>query len=114
MNLPYGDPKEKQVEEKAKDLQAMEAKDEKAPEPEKSKVAFQPPQPTIAAIPPSPEPKIIRFESLEDALDSPVSTMEHLQVLFVDGGMKVDPKRCAHLWCRAVCVSMDDGKYLSG
>ena len=61
-----------------KDLQAMEVKDEKAPEPKKSKVAFQPLQSTIAAIPPSPKSKIIQFESLEDALDLPVSTMEHL------------------------------------
>ena len=64
-----------------KDLQAMEAKDEKAPEPKMSKVAFQPLQPTIAAIPPSPEPEIIWFESNEEALDSPVPTMEHLQAL---------------------------------
>lgn len=98
-----GDPKEKEVKEETKEVPAMETKGEKAPEPEKSKVAFQPPQPTIAAIPPSPKPQVIRFESLEDALDSPLSTIEHLRGLFVDGGMKVDPKRRAHLWCRAVC-----------
>ena len=82
-NERYSDLKEKQVEEKMKNLQAMEGKDEKAPEPKKSKVAIQPLQLTIAAIIPSPEPKIIWFESLEDALDLPMSTIEHLWVLFL-------------------------------
>ena len=59
--------------------------------------------PTIANLPPPAKPEAIRFDSLEDALDSPKSTIDHLRALFVDGGMKVDPKRRADLWCRTVC-----------
>ena len=62
------------------------------------------PIPTIAAIPPpTTRPPPIHFDSLDDALDSSESTIEHLRTLFVNGGMKVDPKRRAALWCRTVC-----------
>jgi hypothetical protein len=64
---------------------------------------YSEPTPTIAVIPPPTRPPPIHFESLDDALDSPVSTIENLRTLFVDGGMKVDPKRRAALWCRTVC-----------
>lgn len=66
-------------------------------------------QPTIVDIPPAKPPSPIHFDSLEEALDSSDSTMEHLRALFVDGGMKVAPDRRAALWCRTVCgKTLDD------
>lgn len=61
------------------------------------------PQPTIVDLPPPKPPSPIHFDSLEEALDSSESTMDHLRALFVDGGMKVAPERRAELWCRTVC-----------
>jgi len=107
-----GEPKDKEVkqEEETKEVPAVlpATKDEKAPAvPVKTEdtpaTAAPEPAPTIAVIPPLPTPPPIHFDSLEDALDSPKSTIGHLRALFVDGGMKVDPARRAELWCRTVC-----------
>jgi hypothetical protein len=96
------DAKEEEVIDETKELPITELTGEKTLEPEKSNVEYQPPQPTIAAIPPLPKPEVIHFDSLEDALASSQSTVDHLRTLFVDGGMKVEPKKRALLWCRAV------------
>jgi hypothetical protein len=97
-----GDSGEQEEKEETTELATMELTGEKTLQPENSSVPYEQPQPTIAAIPPPQKPQVIHFDSLEDALDSPQSTVDHLRALFVDGGMKVAPSKRALLWCRAV------------
>jgi len=54
--------------------------------------------PTVAPVPTTPD-----FETLEQAVKSPKSTIAQIRDLIVKEGFVVDPSIRPHLWCKVIC-----------